>query len=349
MMALTFISIHTYSTSIYLAVNGAASAVLNWFATLWHGIKDTASWIYHLPVRLGAWIAHTWNAMVHWLAEVCDTILRFVLHFVGAVIAIMVLVAAIRITIWLWHWSKRSKWRDHAYLSIHTRDNQQPDRLASRRFSRHGSGHGAGSQESVAADYIREHFRAYDYGTFGRNLYADTPYRQEQNQRTENNEHQHQAPQARPANNDTNQHEANVRRQQARQKAAQAAQEEQERRRANARQKLARAQDERTYQRWKKSCDEAFESPSTAIPQPPTWTSHIKGCKPLRGSVACTCSVARLLSAGIGGEEGFKGRQKQEIRRWHPDKLYFTSRPGRGPSWVEEFFKAILNAEEWRY
>lgn len=353
MMAPTIILLQT--NPIYLAVKGSATAVLNWFAALWHSIKEATSWIYHLPIRLADWIAHLCDTMIRWLLAVCEAIFNSVLIFVKAVVAILVLVAVVRIAIWLWGWSKRSNWTARLYRLMHTMDHQQSDSFASRRCRCQGSRHCTHPYEPVAADFIREHLRTHEYGTFGHTLHADTRYQQEQDrQRTEQDEHHYRAPRSTPDRDDTNEQEANVKRQQAQQKAAQAAQEqrqkaEHERRRANARQKLSRAEDERTYQRWQKACDEAFEAQMLEIPPPPTWPTHRESCKPLQGSVACTCSVARLLSTGAGRKEGFRERQKEQMRRWHPDKLYFTSRPGRGPSWVEELFKAIQNAEEWRY
>lgn len=82
--------------------------------------------------------------------------------------------------------------------------------------------------------------------------------------------------------------------------------------------------DEMIYQHWRESCDSAFKDPTLSLPKPPFWPD-----------------VVRLLSSGRNPAQ----RQKDEKKRWHPERLHFTQRRKGAPAWASKLFIAIQNAE----
>lgn len=308
-------SFHTYAHSILSAVQTFAADALSRCTAYGHAIQNAWIGITHLPSRLGNYITAVFHAMVNRICMILWKIGRVMLILVATCVALLVLKLALRKAYRRWWRSSQPQWRVHDHRSGFPRSQQ-------RRF------------ESLTSDW-------HWYGSVGQ-IFQQQEKARSQRASRQPRDHQNDA--------DRTARDEQVKKQQAERKAAQEAQErrhneEQEQRRAETRRKLSRDESERIYQRWKSSCDAAFKNPKLDIPKPPSFGSHVRDCKPVGNLHACTCGIARLLSAGSGPGNEFSERQKLERNRWHPDRRHFTSRRGGGPEWAQELHIAIKNAE----
>jgi hypothetical protein len=333
---------------------------------LWHSIEKAAIFLRDLPTRL----VHRLLTVIYTVGEQVRMLLltgaKIVLATIGTCIGLLALMSAIRIALFLWKQSKRSInatpvdraffWGSHQRRSMNARPidretfwRSPPHRQnsATANWYWYGSTNNPEAGRSAAGEGGGSRAAQSE-----RHSWFGVPPQQDRETQTQKHRWQ-----PRTTQSDSSSREAKdeqVRKQQNERREAQARRErlrneEQERRRAEAHRMLARDEIERTYQRWKSSCDAAFGCSTLQIPEPPSWDVHVNGCRSVQGIRACTCNVARLLSTGSGSGEKFGERQRKERNRWHPDRTHFTKRGDEVPVWVEELYKAIQNAEVWKF
>lgn len=337
---------HFNPLSAVLSIRTCFTNMWSQCVSIWHTIEHTAIDLFNLPSRLVHYVIAVFHAAVDWITMVLLTIAKVVLICIGTCIALLVLVCVFNLAHYLWKQSKRPTNMDRDRdREIFWSNHQYRFEAATQSWRWYGSAHSFDTRSSTSGGRQNGSSHA---SHFQNSFFGAAPHYYEE-RRTQGHRSQPRTTQA-----DLNRvaREEQVRKQEEERKAAQAAQErlrneEQERRRADTRRKLLQDESERIYQRWKTSCDSAFKEPRLAVPQPPSWDVHTRGCKSVQGLRACTCNIARLLSAGSCSGEQFSERQRKEKIRWHPDKLHFTRRGDGGPRWVEELYKAIQNAEPW--
>jgi hypothetical protein len=346
-MALAFDTPRADLYSLFVAIRTLAADTIAQCASLWQAIEKAMIWTAQLPPRVVRYISVAFHPAVDWIIMVIWTIAKFLLISAGTCVGLLVLALILRAVYRRRRRSKPPGWRAQGYSAELPWGCQRRHSSSTSNWVWYGIVGSVRLGQSLSGEALM--FPRH----FGVNAAAEEDLGPGANPQHPENAQRHRAghqPRGRRSIFDRAARDEQVRKQQAERKAEHAAQEqrrneEQEQRRADARRKLSRDESERIYQRWKSSCDAAFESQKIPIPGPPSWESHVENCKPVGSLRACTCDISRLLSAGSGPKNEFSRRQRIEMIRWHPDKLHFTRRGDRRPAWTEELHKAIKNAE----
>jgi hypothetical protein len=335
-------ALDTSRPGLFVAIRTLAANALAQCVSFWHAIKKALVWTGRLPPRLGRYISVAFHAVVDWISMIIWMIAKFILIFAGICVGLLVLAFILKVAYRQWRRSMESAREAHHYRAESPRQNRRWHLSSTSNWVWYGSAGSVHTEQPVSG----EAFRGQNRWNPATERDTGHPGQHEESQRRRADAQ----PRASHSNSDHAARDEAVRKQQAERKAEQAAQEqrrneEQEQRRANTHRKLSRDECERVYQRWKGSCDAAFESQRLFIPEPPSWDSHVENCKPVGSLRACTCDISLLLSAGSGPKNEFSRRQRTEMIRWHPDKLHFTRRGDGSPAWTEELHKAVKNAE----